>query len=394
MRLRFDRWPEVAATHESWWRGDLGRPLVNLAVVESEEETARRVGSPPDLRYTRFTGTYPATTSVESIVDRYDWELARRRYVADGFPRAWPNFGAGVLAALLGCRMLSGEETIWFEPGQATPVEKLSVWSPAGGGRGSAGQAVIPGGGATPGGCGAPDGPVFDRIVAFYRTALGYWDGAVQLSMTDLGGTLDVLQSFLPSAQLALELYDNPADVTRLTWEIHEAWWAHFTAFNSLIAQANPGCTAWTPLLSARPYYMLQCDFAYLIGPGMFDEFVLPELTASCARLERPFYHLDGTGQLAHLDGILEIPGLAGVQWIPGEGAPDVRHWPEVYRKIRDAGKLIQLFVDQSEAGLGILDVLADQLGSLKGVAIIGEVEVGAREEAARATLARHGVPW
>ena len=66
---------------------------------------------------------------------------------------------------------------------------------------------------------------------------------------------------------------------------------------------------------------MLQRDFAYMIGPDTFDEFIVPELTASSGRLQRPFYHLDGKGELVHLDRILAIPGPAGVQWIPGDGA-------------------------------------------------------------------------
>jgi 5-methyltetrahydrofolate--homocysteine methyltransferase len=384
VRVAFDRWPATRERYEAWWAGELGRPIVNLAVIESEDDTARRVGPAPDLHYTRFTGTYREDTPTERIVDRYDWELARRRFVADGFPSAWPNFGAGVLAALLGCRMKAGEETIWFEPESTVPISELDFTGQA------AGEPARPAGEPAR----APAGAVHERILAFYRAAKEAWGGGVQLGMTDLGGTLDVLQSFLPSAQLALELYDNPDEVVRLTGEIHNAWWRHFEIYDATVHDTNPGYTAWTPLLSQRSYYMLQCDFAYLIGPDMFEQFVLPELTASCARLERPFYHLDGTGQLAHLDRILEIPSLAGVQWIPGEGSEDVRQWPEVYRKIRDAGKLIQLFADQSPAGVAVLDVLAEQLGSLENVALIGTVEAGPEEEVAHAVLDRHGVPW
>jgi succinyl-CoA synthetase alpha subunit len=51
-------------------------------------------------------------------------------------------------------------------------------------------------------------------------------------------------------------------------------------------------------------------------------------------------------------------------------------HWPEVYRKIRDAGKLIQLYCG---SGLDTLDVVADQLGSAKGIILVGEA--GPKEE-------------
>jgi 5-methyltetrahydrofolate--homocysteine methyltransferase len=115
---------------------------------------------------------------------------------------------------------------------------------------------------------------------------------------------------------------------------------------------------------------MLQCDFAYMIGPEMFDEFVRPELAASCKRLKNAFYHLDGIGQLPHLDSLLSIPELKGIQWIPGEGSPDQKQWPEVYRRIRAAGKLVQI-----HGGIDVLDTVAGQVGSAKGIILIGSCQ-------------------
>jgi 5-methyltetrahydrofolate--homocysteine methyltransferase len=163
-----------------------------------------------------------------------------------------------------------------------------------------------------------------------------------------------------------MDLYDQPAEVKRLTWEAHEGWWRSFDDFNAVLQPVNPGYTAWTPLYSETTYYMLQCDFAYMIGPEMFDEFVKPELQACCRRLGNAFYHLDGVGQLPHLDSLLSIPELKGVQWVPGAGQPDTTHWPEVYRKIRAAGKLIQIWGD-----IATLDILAGQLGSAKGICLL-----------------------
>jgi 5-methyltetrahydrofolate--homocysteine methyltransferase len=120
----------------------------------------------------------------------------------------------------------------------------------------------------------------------------------------------------------------------------------------------------------------------------MFDEFVKPELQASCKRLKNAFYHLDGVGQLPHLDSLLAIPELKGIQWVPGDGKPGTTHWPEVYRRIRKAGKLIQVWKDEN--GLRTLDVLAEQLGSAEGIVVLG----GARKEDGAEVLdmlRRHG---
>jgi 5-methyltetrahydrofolate--homocysteine methyltransferase len=130
---------------------------------------------------------------------------------------------------------------------------------------------------------------------------------------------------------------------------------------------------------------MLQCDFCYMIGPDMFDEFVKPELAASCKRLANPFYHLDGVGQLPHLDSLLAIPELKGVQWVPGNGKPDFSNWPEVYRKIRDAGKRIQIWGPPER-----FEKVVGQLGTAEGIVAFMGMD-GSREREAREFLAKYG---
>jgi 5-methyltetrahydrofolate--homocysteine methyltransferase len=225
--------------------------------------------------------------------------------------------------------------------------------------------------------------PWWQRTVDLYRAAQARFQGQVQLDMTDLGGNLDIASTFRPNENLLFDLYDCPEEVERLAWEGHEAWWQCFEALNRE-ANLNPGYTAWCPIFSEQPYYMLQCDFCYMIGPDQFKRFVLPELAASCKKLTNAFYHLDGPGQLPHLDALLSIPELKGIQWIPGAGQPDCSQWPEVYRKIRAAGKLIQLYMWESSRGWELLDIIADQLGSAKGIIIIGGGDVRDEDKVCR----------
>ena len=90
---------------------------------------------------------------------------------------------------------------------------------------------------------------------------------------------------------------------------------------------------------------MLQCDFSYMISPKQFARWVVPDIAACCAGMEHGFYHLDGKGELPHLDHLLAIPELKGVQWISGDGQPPSGEpcWWPVLRRIRAAGKLVQL---------------------------------------------------
>ena len=59
-----------------------------------------------------------------------------------------------------------------------------------------------------------------------------------------------------------------------------------------------------------------------------------------------------------------------------------------MYRRIRDAGKLIQLLPDGDP--IRTLDVVAEQLGSAEGIVMIGAV-APERQDEARAALERYG---
>ncbi|NLS78727.1 MAG: hypothetical protein GXY76_15850 [Chloroflexi bacterium] len=350
-----ERWERIRENARLWWAGKLGRPLIQLTVA------GRDPGRPePALPPARRTAHYDFSVPAEEVVDRWDYDLSCADYIGDAFPSRFVDFGPGVIAAFLGARTELGEATVWFHAPEERPIAEIhlehdqsEVW--------------------------------LNRVRGITQAAAGRWQGQVQVGMTDLGGNLDVVSTFRPSHRLLLDLYDAPDEVKRVTWEAHRMWWRYFSEINAILRPSNPGYTCWTPLYSEAPYYMLQCDFCYMISPAMFDEFVKPELVASCKRLGNAFYHLDGVGQLPHLDSLLSIPELKGIQWIYGDGKPDYRHWTHIYRKVREAGKLIQL-----SGGPEVLEHVAKELGSAEGIALIGSVSASRRDEA-EALIAKYG---
>lgn len=363
MNIDFDviRWQRTEQNYSEWWEGSLERPLISMTLKGYEPVMLR-----PALPLYGFTSFYGLETPAEQVVDTWQWSLEGQRYLGDAFPAVWPNFGPGVIAAFLGCELHASLEsnTTWYHPTQTREAKDLELVLDV-------------------------NNPWYRRVCDIMRVADERFGGMVQVGMTDIGGNLDILSSFRPSEQLLLDLYDCPEEVERLTWQAHERWWECFESLRTAQPH-NPGYTAWTPIFSKESYYMLQCDFCYMISPDMFDHFVKPELAASCRRLDHAFYHLDGPGQLPHLDSLLEIPELKGVQWVPGAGQPDITHWPEVYRKIHKAGKLIQCFTSQAENEFEALDVIADQLGTAKGIIMIGEAD-RAEEDKAHRLLERYG---
>ncbi len=349
MNIDFDpaRWERVIARHAAWWAGSTTQPLVHLTLA------GRDPGRPePALPYQSFTSAYADSVSVEAIADRMVYDLECRHYIGDSFPVFMPNFGPGSIAAFLGLELQNGNETVWFH--QPHVAEKLSDI-----------RFDFD-----------PKNRWFRRVRDLYVALAQRAGGLIHLGLTDIGGNLDIIASFRQSQDLVMDLYDDPEEVERKAWEAHRMWWRYFDEFNTIIQPTHPGYSAWTPLYSETPYYMLQCDFAFMIGPEMFERFCLPELRATCQKLSNPFFHLDGPGMLTHLDALLSIPELKGIQWVPGAGQPEITEWPEVYRKIRSAGKRVQFFASQSSLGWRALEILAEKVGGTQGMMMYGEAPV------------------
>lgn len=353
-----ERWAKIRTESRQWWAGELERPLIQLRVHGADPCRPE-----PKLPAINRATLYDLTIPPEAIVDRWDYDLSCVKFLGDAFPHVWPDMGPGVIAAFLGARAQPTPNTVWFHPLREHDIRDIHFEYD-------------------------PSHVLANRIKDICREALNRWHGQVQVAMTDLGGNLDVLSSFRPGEKLLLDLYDHPDEVKRLAWEAHAAWWRAYEDINEVLQPVNPGYTAWTPIFSEAPYYILQCDFCYMIGTEMFDEFVKPELAASCRRLANSFYHLDGPGQLAHLDSLLDVKELKGVQWVPGDGNKPQCEWPDVYRRIRAAGKLMQVW-DGTE--LRMLDTLTEQIGTAKGIILVTGVGRN-NERDARRLLERYGV--
>jgi hypothetical protein len=352
-----ERWERVKAANRLFWRGELDRPLIHITVG------GRDPGRPePRLKPGRwhFAEVYRSEVPADEIVDRWDYDLSCSHYRGDAFPSVYPNFGPGIIAAFLGAIFHPAPEefTCWFHPPRDLPISDLHFMCDT-------------------------EHVLFRRLCDLYRAGVDRWQGAVQLGMTDLGGNLDILSTFRPGEQLLFDLVDHPDEVTRLTWEAHQAWLQAYRGLDSVIRPVNPGYSTWAGIFSEEPHYMLQCDFCYMIGPAMFEEFVRPELAETCRLFPNSFYHLDGPGELPHLDHLLSIPDLKGIQWVPGCHRPQIE-WVDLYRRIRKGGKFIQIMGD-----VNTLDTIVKGLGS--GAGIWASVSVGSLEEA-QDVLRRYGV--
>jgi hypothetical protein len=329
-------WERVERDTMAWWAGELDRPLVWLAATDPLPQ-----GKPH-----RFLSNYPLDMPVEELIDLYEPFLEATRYYADAFPWWWINFGPGIVAGFLGSDVHSvttPSETVWFTPSTTVTIEALDLEYD-------------------------PENLWWKRVQALTAAIVERYEGQLAVSHTDLGGNLDILASFRESEGVLFDLIDHPEHVERLVARITELWLRYYEELDALVRPACRGTSCWTPIWSTGKTYMLQSDFSYMISPAMFERFVLPDLIACCGFLDHGFYHLDGKGQIPHLDMLLSMSRLRGIQWIPGDGQPPPDKWLSLLQRIRDGGKLCQVFVSPEGArtivknlgGQGFLLVISD----------------------------------
>lgn len=306
-------WQRVTDTWSAWWHGELARPLVLIEQIEGDEAAIKALA--PD-----YVSNLPLELSAEEIVDRYATRLAATRWYGDAMPKWWLNYGPGIAAGFLGAKVHCVPDTVWFEPQQAASIAEVRPVYDA-------------------------DNPWWRRIQDLAAAATARLRDRAVVGFTDIGGNLDIVASLRGTEQLLLDLYDAPDDVERLATTVTRLWLRYYDEHAAILQQGGVGTTPWAAIWSPERCYMLQSDFSYMISPRMFERFILPDLTACCAAMEHGFYHLDGKGQIPHLDMLLSIERLRGIQWIPGDGAPPPEEWLPLLKRIRDGGKLCQVYV-------------------------------------------------
>jgi hypothetical protein len=307
-------WQRVEKDTLAWWNHELKRPLVYIGVTYPVE------GKRPPYGYMT---NYPLTMNAEELVDQYAPFLSAAKFYADGFPWLWTNFGPGIMAGFTGSlvnSVIEPSETVWFSPKKTVAIQDLKLEYDA-------------------------KNEWWKRVQEVTAAVVMRFGKMVPVPITDLGGNLDILASLRDSQGLLYDLMDAPEEVDRLVKQTTQLWIRYYDELYQANREVGRGSSCWTPLWSPGKTYMLQSDFCYMISPAMFRRFVLPDLETICDYLDDGFYHLDGKNEIPHLDMLLSIKRLRGIQWIPGDGQPEPQDWLWLLKRIRDSGKLCQVFL-------------------------------------------------
>ena len=333
-------WEDRLASHEAWWarEGQDGPLLWVTAPRDEPTEAAPEPAEPP------LPGKY---LDADYLVRLWRWRLATTYFGGDAFPVADANLGPGSLALYLGAEPGFAEGTIWFEPAvkdlRADPLPRFD-----------------------------PDSRWFRVHLALVRRLREGLGGGCLVAIPDLVESLDILAALRGPTAMLYDLKDCPADCHRWLRRINELYRPHYDAFYEACRDGRGRSTFTAFRLWGRGRVCkVQCDFAAMISPVMFQDVVVPSLQRLCDGLDYTIFHLDGPRQICHLEHLLDMDDLDGIQWVPGSGAAQCEstEWLDLYRRVLERDKLLVL---QCISDYGKIPALLDQLPNHGRIALIG----------------------
>ncbi|MFX0032927.1 MAG: hypothetical protein ACFE8V_03275 [Promethearchaeota archaeon] len=256
---------------------------------------------------------------IEECLDNFEEGLKHIELGGEAIPRFFPNYGPGIVASIFGIIPKFQSNTVWFQK-ETLDTEIVSLLESVKLNR---------------------NNPWYDRLLRVTEFSVKRSNHQYSIALTDLGGVLDILSSFLGPTKIILAMKRNPDLIDTCRSILLEKLLVIYDALQKLIEKNGNGCITWLPIWCPKRWYPIQCDFASMLSPKYFRRFVLPDLITQAEYMDYAIFHLDGPLLLTHLDDLLMQPSIMGIQWAPGAGEENCNSnkWLPLYRKIQAAGK-------------------------------------------------------
>jgi len=324
-----DRWTRIRQRYEAWWEGELlGLPLVQVTAPKELQEAHL----PPSGEQELFNWF----TDPELVLPRLERSVNATYYAGDAFPWVDPvsHRLVAIEAAYLGAPYRISTDTLtgWVDPLIEDWAGRPKLAAESGNRWWKATQRLLEEGARRS-------------------------QGRYILAIPDLQGGGEILALLRGSQELALDLIDHSAEIRPAIEEINLAWRYYFDSCYEIIHRWQPGYVDWLGVWSESPAVTVECDFAGMVSPRMFQSFFLPAIEQQTSWIGRTIFHLDGPQAIPHLDALLALPGLKGIQWVPTPDRPCPMDWIALLRRIQAGGKRVVTACDPDEV-LPLLEAL------------------------------------
>ena len=295
----------IAARHEAFWANEmLDRPLFLASVNKN-----------PDR---------PITKRLELLDNHEAWFAAKMQdldqihRVGDTLPTARVDFGPVILGGLFGAKTEFGADTTWTHAFIDDDWSNVPDWT-------------------------IRDDNQYWQLMRDLAALLAEdAAGRYVVMLPNLGGSADVLLNLRGSAQLCVDVVDQPDVIASSVDAIYDAWHRALSALFETIIERGAGCTFFLGLWSNVPYAVPACDFNALIGPRPFKRLLLPDITRQAATVGRAIFHLDGPDAARHVDSLIDTPEITAIQYVVGTGHPAMDKI-DVMKRVQAGSKPLQV---------------------------------------------------
>ncbi|MCL2708832.1 MAG: hypothetical protein FWF03_06940 [Defluviitaleaceae bacterium] len=308
-----------------WAREEAERPIVTIVYAKPDKKDYARKNHATWEEY---------WLDIEYRAEATEKDIGNTVYDAEAMPVAFPNMGPEIFSAWAGCPYLYSQTTTWTEP-------CIFDWET------DADKAVVD-----------TNHPLFKILDNYARLLLERGKDKFVVGLTDFHPGGDHIAALRDPERLALDLLEHPDEVKAKLESSYAEYFGVFDYFSKMLTGSGLPVSSWTPITSRKGMYIPSNDFSCMISKQMFDEFFLEGIVRECRHYGNSIYHLDGPGALQHLDSLLSIEELDAVQWVPGAGRSEVLRWLDVYEKVIEGKKGLQI----SGVRPSDLDVLMERL--------------------------------
>lgn len=243
-------------------------------------------------------------------------------YAGEAFPVIFQNFGTSGHCNYIGAKPVYGNDTIWFDKGYSRLDEITGEIST----------------------------PAYKRHIKLTEYLSNNADDKYFIGMPDNTGTIDAIAHVFGSAELLLEMYENPVEVIKVINNVNRIWRKTSEKFYKIAESVNKGgAHAWMYLLAPGRLQHMQCDLSVMISPVMYERFVIPELEYQMKWIDFPVYHFDGIEQERHLNHLLSLKKLMAIQWTEVAGQASPTKYIPVLKRMQQAGKRLIIMCSKND---------------------------------------------
>lgn len=258
-------------------------------------------------------------------IELFEHHLENSVFNAETFPVFWPNLGPEVYTAFYGVELEYKEVTSYAKP-------NITDWSQLDSIRFD------------------KNNPYFRKIEEMTFAALERCPGKYMVGYTDIHPGMDCAAAFRDPQQLCIDLLLEPDEVKKLIDISSRDFHLIFDHFDSILKAHGQPSVTWMGIPSFGKIHIPSCDFATMISPEQFEEFVLPIIQKEVKAMTHNIFHLDGKGVANHVDHLLTMPEINAIQWVQGVGDDlPILQWVPFIKKIQAAGKSVIVDLTLSE---------------------------------------------